>query len=510
MAENTGANGKESMLRSVYDDATYFIDSIVQEYGAFQTILDRMKKGEATVELRKRYFLRAIDETWVNIIEDTLPSLDVIIRNPSKFIEEKEEIVNAEQARKVSVRTLQHLSQHTNLIQKIEGDTIIPKQLLNVYKEETIQTYENKFINTLINRLYIFVNRRYEIALKAGQDEKTTCLEFKDNFDHDKVKVRMNFRVEIAESSDDDDGKIDQNYSYTTDLWKRVKKLNSIVTTYADSEFVHQMGRSYIRPPVMRTNAILKNKNLRQCLELWRFIEMYDSAGYSMLVQENLENVDEEYIKELYSTLALQYMIFRYNIRNDFEIDSTLASELTSDELKPKIIGELAELSAREFDVQGGKEKEAEIPEEHFAKAPNNLRYETLTPEDHVFLDAIDVALDASDIIRGNGEEFIYSRSEIEEPEDDTEPVLGLVIEKDSEDETEAEAEPQPEPEVEMPNDSEPLQEEITAEPVNEATAAPDSEVDEENSSSTEELTDMPEQSFGDTETDEKHENDEI
>lgn len=507
MAENTGAN-KESMLRSVYDDATYFIDSIVQEYGAFQTILDRMKKGEATVELRKRYFLRAIDETWVNIIEDTLPSLDVIIRNPSKFIEEREEIVNAEQARKVSVRTLQHLSQHTNFIQKIEGDTIIPKQLLNVYKEETIQTYENKFINTLINRLYIFVNRRYEIALKSGQDEKTTSLEFKDNFDHDNVKVRLNFRVEIAESSEDDDEKIDQNYSYTTDLWKRVKKLNSIVTAYADSEFVHMMGRSYIRPPVMRTNAILKNKNLRQCLELWRFIEMYDSAGYSMLVQENLENVDEEYIKELYSTLALQYMIFRYNIRNDFEIDSTLDSELTSDELKPKIIGELGELSSSEFDVQGGKEREPDIPEERFAKAPNNLRYETLTPEDHVFLDAIDVALDASDIIRGNGEEFIYSRSDIAEPEDDVEPVLGLVKEQNSELEQETKTENVSDPEPEPPGFVEPEQVENAS---TEADTGSESDDQSDVAASAYEMAEEEQkQTVGDVLTDENREDDEI
>ncbi|MBO4452493.1 MAG: DUF2357 domain-containing protein [Clostridia bacterium] len=406
-------SANEGMLKSVYDDATYYIDSIVSEYGALRTILDRMGKGEATVELRKRYFLRAIDETWVNAIEDALPALDTIIRNPSKFIEDQEELVNADQARKITVRTLQHLSQHTNLIQSIDGDMIIPKKLLNVYKEETMQTYENKFINTLINRLYVFVNRRYEIALRDGQDEKTTSIDFKDDFDHDKIKVRMHFRVEIAESADDNDEKVEQNYSYTTDIWRRVKKLNNIVTTYAESEFARQMGHSYIRPPVMKTNAILKNKNLRQCLELWRFIENYDSAGYSMLIQENLENIDEEYIKELYSTVALQYMIFRYKIKNEFDEDSTLASEIADDEFKPKIVDELGKLSGDEFNVTDVSKN---IPKERFAKSPSNLRSETLTPEDRVFLDALDVAMDASDIIRANGEEFIYSRGNIEEP----------------------------------------------------------------------------------------------
>lgn len=445
MADAAGTNASgENMFRSVYDDATYFIDSIVQEYGAFQTILDRMKRGDATVELRKRYFLRAIDETWVNIIEDTLPSLDTIIRNPTKFIEEREDLVTAEQAKKVTVRTLQHLSQHTNLIQSIEGDRIIPKKLLNVYKEETMQTYENKFINTLINRLYIFVNRRYEIALKAGQDEKTTSLEFKDDFDHDNVKVRMNFRLEIAESSDGVDDRVERNYSYTTDLWHRVERLHKIVTTYADSEFCHEMGRSYIRPPVMRTNAILKNKNFRQCLALWQFIEGYESAGYSMLIQENLEDVDEDYIKELYSTLALQYMIFRYNIRNEFEVDSTLDSELTNDELKPRIIDQLNKLTDDEFNVE-------DAPPERVAKAPAAARYETFTPEDQIMLQSLDVAMDAADIIRGNGEEFIYSGGNIPEPEaePDSEPEEEPVAEANEETEEEAPAETEVEPEPE-------------------------------------------------------------
>ncbi|MBR6918292.1 MAG: DUF2357 domain-containing protein [Clostridia bacterium] len=411
MADNDITANNENMFKSAYDDATYFIDSVVNEYSAFQTILDRMKNGKATMELRKRYFLRAIDETWVNIVEDTLPALDVIIRNPSRFIEDREELVNAEQAKKVSVRTLQHLSQHTNLIQRIEGDTIIPKQLLNVYKEETMQTYENKFINTLINRLYIFVSRRYEIALNAGQDEKTASIEFNDDFVHDKVKVKMNFKVEISESSDGVEDKVERNYSYTTDLWHRVERLYNIVTMYADSDFVREMGKSYIRPPVMRTNAILKNKNMRQCLALWQFIESYESAGYSMLVQENLEDIDEEYIKQLYSTLALQYMIFRYNIRNEFEIDRTLDSELTSDELKPKIIGELERLAEGEFDIE-----DAPKERERTAKSTMEARYETLTPEDRIMLESLDVALDACDIIKERGEEYLYSANVIPEP----------------------------------------------------------------------------------------------
>ncbi|MBQ7700610.1 MAG: DUF2357 domain-containing protein [Clostridia bacterium] len=409
---DTPDGSRETTFRSIYDDTTFFIDNIIDEYDVYPTIIEKMRSGSATMELRKRYFLRAIDETWVNAIEEVLPALDQIIRNPSKFIEEKEELIPVELARKISARSLQHLAQHTNYIQSIKGDEITPSMLLNVYKDETLQTYENKFVNTLINRLFMFVNRRYEIALKAGQDEKTTSIDFKEDFSHDKIKVKMNFRIEISEPSSGLGDKVERNYSYTTDLWHRVEKLNSIIANYTYSEFCTEMGHSYIRPPVMRTNAILKNKNLRQCYELWQFIESYDSAGYSMLLQENLEQIDEGYIKEMYSTLAIQYMLFRYNIRNEFDFDSTLASSLSKEELKPHIVSELNNTSEHEFDIDDMPKEQ-----EKTAKTPSEVRYSTMTPEDQIILESLDVAMEADSVINDRDESFLYSRGDIPEPE---------------------------------------------------------------------------------------------
>ena len=399
--------GEQATLRQVYDDTVFFIDSIVNDYRVFPAILQMMKEGKATVELKKRFVLRAIDEMWVNIIEDTLPSLDRVIRNPTRFIEEREELMPIETVRSVSPKALQHLSQHTDLIQKIDGDQIIPSKLLNTYKEETIQTYENKFINTLIDRLFIFVNRRYEIALKEVQDEKTTSLDFEQEFEHDDLKAKMHFRVEIAESADKAADKVEKNYTHTTDLWRRVVKLNSIVSTYAKSEFCQNMGKSYIHPPVMRTNAILKNKDMRQCLELWQFIESYENAGYSMLIQEDIEKVDDEYIKELYSTLALQYLIFRYNIHNEFNVENTLATQLTDAVLNPKVVGELSEIKASEFD----------FAVERREPIPSAVKYGTLTAEDKLMLQAIDISLDADELIKETMPDKTIQAAHIPEPE---------------------------------------------------------------------------------------------
>ena len=437
----------EKKLDRIYNDTSYFIGGLVKEYDYFQHILKLMSEGDASIELKKRYMLRAIDEEWVSMIEDSLPSLDVVMRNPSKFIEEREEIIPIEQSRSISVRSIQHLSQHTNFISSIDGDRITPSKLLNVIRDETMLTYENKFVNTLINRLYIFVSRRYEIAKRDGQDEKTTKLEFNEKFKHDKASVNVHFSIDLSEPTDGETEKAEKNYMYSSDLWHRVEKLHDVVTAYSNSDFVAQMGTNYIRPPVMHTNAILKNKDMYQCLLLWQFIETYDNAGYSMLVQEDLENVDFEYIKELYSTLALQYFIFRFNIRNDFDAENTLSSKIAEDVLKPRIVDEQKELKADEFAIEDEK-----IP-----LPPAAARYRMMTPDDRFLLDSVGVSLSAAELLQERGEEDYFLPAHIGEPEAEDVPEMYDDPEKPKEETVEQvveEKEPEPvKTEAELIND---------------------------------------------------------
>ena len=334
-------------FEDVYEDTLYFVDGMVEQYDFYPEIIDALGNGSAKIELKKRYMLKAIDEDWVSMIEDCIPALDEVIRTPSRFIEETEKVLPIELSRNISSRSIQHLSQHTDYISKVEDDMVTPSKILNVFRDETNKTYENKFINTLINRLFLFVERRYETALKEGKDEKNTSLDYSQKFTHGDIQGKIHFRMEISEDPKQNEEL--KNYTYTKDLWHRVVHLHHVCRAYINSSFVKSMDGQFVRPPIIRTNAILKNKNLRQCLELWEFIESYENIGYNMLVQEDLETIDQRYIKEIYSVSALQYLIFRYNIKNEFEADKTLASGMNTDLLAPEIESELKPLDASEF-----------------------------------------------------------------------------------------------------------------------------------------------------------------
>ena len=84
--------------------------------------------------------------------------LDNILRNPNRFIINEEEIVKVEQAKRITVDSIKHLAKHTSFIQEIDdnGD-VKPSKVLNINKDESYNTYENRFIYTLINNMRTFV-----------------------------------------------------------------------------------------------------------------------------------------------------------------------------------------------------------------------------------------------------------------------------------------------------------------------------------------------------------------
>ena len=90
----------------------------------------------STLFVKRDYDMKDFDYGWLDIVEDCIPYIDNILRNPKRFIINEEEIVKVELARKVTVESVIHLTQHTNLIQKIEdnGD-VKPSKILNINKE---------------------------------------------------------------------------------------------------------------------------------------------------------------------------------------------------------------------------------------------------------------------------------------------------------------------------------------------------------------------------------------
>ena len=100
------------------------------------------------------------DLSWIQKLEETLPYIDNIVRNPRRFIVPEEEVTIIEKTKKVTQESIKHLAKHSSLVHEIDEEGFVkPAKLLNVYKEETYDLYENRFMFTLIKNLYKFIQR---------------------------------------------------------------------------------------------------------------------------------------------------------------------------------------------------------------------------------------------------------------------------------------------------------------------------------------------------------------
>lgn len=289
--------------------------------------------ADSSTSLVRSKISKAIDTDWIEKIEQALPALDIIIRNPSVTIEDIDEVLPVELSRNINEKSIKHLAQHTNLILDIKDDEVIPQKILNVFHEETACTYENKFVNTLLSRLTAFVDKRLRALAGSCGTEMNYKFGYTTDFEHfvsaedGRNTARIDLRIELTSplSSEKSESDIEINERYIEAL-NRIKRINMTLIGYSSSAFAKALGKNYVRPPVIRTNAILKNKNLRECLNLWEFIESYDKVGYSFIGDKYYELPSSDFVGGMYSSAALQYLTLYSGITGDLE-DNRLLSE---------------------------------------------------------------------------------------------------------------------------------------------------------------------------------------
>ena len=311
---------------------------LARENPAFADAQMLIASSDVTASLKRSTVHKNIDVEWVDRIDEALPYLDLIIRRPTIMIEDVDEILPVELSRNIAEKTIKHLAQHTNMIQAItEDDEVIPLELLNVHHEETLLTYENKFINTLLTRLSAFVDKRYKQLCGGYGTERIYQLRYFTEFDHfdsaysERNQAKIQLAIDLTSPSVDmTEAEAEANERYIATV-ARIQKINNALTSYMSSSYVRALGKNYIRPPVIRTNAILKNKNMRVCLNLWEYLETYDKAGFSSITDEYTEMPSDNYISDLYSSVALQYTNFYNGVAENPESNRLLANRRLSE-----------------------------------------------------------------------------------------------------------------------------------------------------------------------------------
>lgn len=323
---------------SIFDGDEYYGD-----------MLEAMEGGKHEISLFNRFFEKKIDLKWVEAIEACTVALDTIVRNPRKFIVQEEEIVPIERARKITAESVRHLAQHTSMIARVDGDRVTPSQILNVFREESFEIYENRFIFTLLRNLRHFIDTRYNVLFNMEQDEKKSSLSMNSEFraGNEKISYKLEVSSQAVSTMSATDA-INPGDENATAL-ARIERIKRVVNGFCSSSFMRDLEHcTPVRPPIMRTNVIQKDPNFRACLNLWQFISSYDEVGYEITAKETNEMVNEEYKEDLFKLATVNYMLLKKNTGEEETGDIKAKKR----KLKPKLLKRLAEDLVLNYDME--------------------------------------------------------------------------------------------------------------------------------------------------------------
>lgn len=226
---------------------------------------------KSTLNVTRHVNSGVYDDEWLTKMEETIRYLDNILRNPNRFIVNEEEIVKIELARRITVDSIKHLSRNTNFIQKYDQDTgeVKPSKILNINKEESFNTYENRFIYTLINNMKMYIDRKKKENIEGTFKKEKKALEYRGTAKVNKEKLELS--LQIKSDLNDDNAKGD-------DISARITKLEEKITDLCSAPTYKDLARLHVSPvtsPIKKTNLILKNVNFQYAVELWNYMQTH-------------------------------------------------------------------------------------------------------------------------------------------------------------------------------------------------------------------------------------------
>lgn len=253
------------------------IDLTVDE--TLKTRSDNFNKNiKSTMRLKSDLSSDVNSLEWLELIEEVCPYLDNIVRTPKVALVSEAEVTKIEKAKKTSVDTVKNLSKHTDYIDKVDPETgdVLPSKLLVVFREETFNTYENRFIYTLILNLLRFLTEKEE-ALKDLKPKNEKSLEYSATTTNGKEKIKVDLKINtMPTNASGDDNDLEKTLN---SIKKRIEKMKKFVNSWLASELIKSLEKQHailVMPPVKKTNLILKNPNFQMATKLWNFLYSVD------------------------------------------------------------------------------------------------------------------------------------------------------------------------------------------------------------------------------------------
>lgn len=264
---------------------------------------------DSKMNVKIDYEKKCVDFTWLDIFEDSMRYIDNILRNPKRFIINEEEIVKVELSKKITVESVIHLTQHTNYIQDYDpknGD-VRPSKVLNINKEESLDTYENRFIHTLIKQMNMFLDKHIDDILKGSYCNDNKEIKYNAKAKIDDEEVNLSLKLDSTNNQ-----MLDSGERNGVSVQDRIKKIKTQMSGFMGTELMVTLDKLHVpdvRPPIRKTNVLLKNPNFIKALEVFNYLQNYNKNNYSLEKQKE-DYMDTGFAKEQFDeSFLLGYLV---------------------------------------------------------------------------------------------------------------------------------------------------------------------------------------------------------
>ena len=297
---------------------------------AMNNFLSHLKASKHT-ELSQisRQEIKQYDMEWINFLETAVQSVGAIVESPKRNLKTTRNVVPVELAKRVSSESIVHLAQNSQFIKNIDKHgNVQPDKILTIQAEDDYAIYENRFIKTLIDKLILFCQKRYEFMKEHAETKDYDILTVKSKVVIDGTTFEYESKIKISQPSQDE-GKRE----YNEELFKKITSLVERVNFFKTTPFYQLIKDAKpVKNPIVQTNIMLKNINYKACYEVWKFLDRYDKLGLSIKIKEQQGKFDDAYIDEL----LMMTMMSELTMKTD-RLHKLAIAESSRSRVQPKL-----------------------------------------------------------------------------------------------------------------------------------------------------------------------------
>ena len=348
MAQDKNTN-KSSLIDPIYTKFTKSVRRAIGSTEFYEFFMDAMSRAENEIQFSNRRMEKIVDVRWVEAIEQSINAMQLIVASPRNIIREDELIVNIANAKKAGSDVVRHLAQHGQLVEDFNPETgdVRPSRLMQKYREDSEDLYENRLVFTTIEMAHHFVEIRYNALFEAMGDEFGAKLKVSTNLETAVELVHFDtfMHVKTKDSALDVDEK-------NGDILSRIERLHRLLLAFMNTAYAQQMSRlNRVRGNLIKTNILKKNPNYRKICDLYDFLRRYDEVGYAIKITEQNPHLSEQFVEDIFHNVLFQYVVLKGYLES--EEDRQLPAPLKSKKrkLKPKVIKEIIEELTEDYDV---------------------------------------------------------------------------------------------------------------------------------------------------------------